>query len=63
MEKEIVAMFDVSKPEMINKTFRMPLPLVKELQEVAQIKDVSLNYLIIQCCEYALKNLNVDKSK
>jgi len=52
-------MFDVKKPEMINKTFRLPLPLVEKLQEVAQSKGVSLNNLIIQCCEYALKNLNV----
>ena len=51
-------MFDVKKPEMINKTFRLPLPLVETLQEVAQAKGVSLNNLIIQCCEYALKNLN-----
>ena len=54
-------MFDVNKPEMINKTFRLPLELVKNLQEVAQMKDVSLNYLIIQCCDYALKNLNKDE--
>jgi len=50
-------MFDVKKPEMINKTFRLPLPLVEKLQEVAQSKGVSLNNLITQCCEYALENL------
>jgi len=50
-------MFDVKKPEMINKTFRLPLTLVKRLQEVAQEKDVSLNALVGQCCEYALENL------
>ena len=54
-------MFDVSKPEMVNKTFRLPLPLVKRLQEVAQIKDVSLNYLVAQCCEYALADMKNDK--
>lgn len=51
-------MFDVKKPEMINKTFRMPQELVDKLSEVAQQKKVSLNYLVIQCCEYALENLN-----
>ena len=50
-------MFKVEKPEMINKTFRLPLELVQKLQTLAQNKDVSLNNLIIQCCEYALKNL------
>lgn len=51
-------MFDVKKPEMVNKTFRLPVSLVKNLQKVAQEKDVSLNNLIIQCCEYALENLD-----
>jgi len=54
-------MFDISKPEMVNKTFRLPLTLVKELQQVAQTKNVSLNYLVSQCCEYALKNLNMSE--
>ncbi len=50
-------MFKVKKNEMINKTFRLPLELVQKLQTVAQNKEVSLNNLVIQCCEYALKNL------
>ncbi|MCL1880821.1 MAG: hypothetical protein FWF76_01430 [Oscillospiraceae bacterium] len=54
-------MFDVSKPEYINKTFRLPLELVNELQETAQLKDVSLNYLVIRCCEYALGEMKKDK--
>jgi len=54
-------MFDVSKPEYVNKTFRMPALLIKKLQEAAQEKDVSLNYLIIRCCEYALEDMNKNK--
>ncbi len=50
-------MFKIEKPEMINKTFRMPLALVNRLQELAQNQGVSLNNLIVQCCEYALKHL------
>ncbi len=50
-------MFKVKKNEMINKTLRMPVDLVQRLQTVAQNKEVSLNNLVIQCCEYALKNL------
>ena len=50
-------MFKIEKPEMINKTFRMPLTLVERLQTIAQEKGISLNNLVIQCCEYALKNL------
>jgi len=51
-------MFKVEKPDMINKTFRLPLKLVEELQIVAQNKGVSLNKLIEKCCEYALANLD-----
>ena len=56
-------MFDVSKPEYTNKTFRLPLALVQELQKTAQVKDVSLNYLVIKCCEYALEDLKKDDNK
>lgn len=51
-------MFKVQKQEMINKTFRLPLTLVQELQKVAQNKNVSLNNLVQQCCEYALKHFD-----
>lgn len=51
-------MFKVEKPEMINKTFRLPLALVQRLQKVAQDKGVSLNNLVMQCCEYALNHLD-----
>ncbi len=53
-------MFKVKKPEMVNKTFRLPLKLVQELQTVAQNKGVSLNNLILQCCEYAMQHLDKD---
>jgi predicted HicB family RNase H-like nuclease len=55
-EREVFDMFEINKPEYTNKTFRMPLELVQELQKTAQTKDVSLNYLVIRCCEYALEN-------
>ncbi|MBQ2611835.1 hypothetical protein IJF81_05515 [bacterium] len=50
-------MFIVEKDEMINKTFRLPLPLVEELQVIAQRKQISLNNLVKQCCIYAIKNM------
>lgn len=51
-------MFKVQKPETVNKTFRLLKELVQELQTVAQNQGVSLNKLVQQCCEYALKNLD-----
>jgi predicted HicB family RNase H-like nuclease len=50
-------MFKVTKPEFVNKTFRMPVDLVKRLEKVAQNEGVSVNALVIQCCEYALDKL------
>lgn len=49
--------FDIHKPETTNKTFRLSNELLCKLEKVAQQKDVSLNYLVGQCCEYALANL------
>jgi len=50
-------MFEVKREEYINKTFRMPVELVKELEDLAQKEKVSLNNLIVQCCKYSLENL------
>ena len=50
-------MFEVKKEEYVNKTFRLPVDLVKRMETVAQDKQVSLNNLVVQCCEYSLKNL------
>ena len=51
-------MFKVKKIEYTNKTFRLPTALVKRLEILAQSKNVSLNNLIVQCCEYALENID-----
>lgn len=50
-------MFAVKKVEMVNKTFRMPVELVKRLSVVAQDHSVSMNNLVSQCCDYALAHM------
>ena len=55
--------FEVSKPEYVNKTFRLKAELVKRLEILAQEKGVSLNNLVSQCCEYALENLKKEDKK
>ena len=50
-------MFRVEKPEYVNKTFRMPLALVQDLERIAQEEQVSMNQLVIQCCNYALDHM------
>ncbi len=52
-------MFKIEKVETINKTFRIPVELVSKLQIVAQEQEVSMNSLVVQCCEYALNNLDI----
>ena len=51
-------MFKVEKQEFVNKTFRMPVELVSEMEILAQSKQISLNQLVVQCCKYALDNLD-----
>ncbi len=55
-------MFKVTKPEYTNKTFRMPNDLIEKLETLAQEKSVSLNQLVIQCCNYALDNLEKEST-
>lgn len=34
--------------------------LIAKLEKVAKDNDVSFNKLVVQCCEYALDNMNTD---
>ncbi|MCT6520988.1 DUF2610 domain-containing protein [Ruminococcus bicirculans] len=51
-------MFEIKKPTSSNKTIRMPDTLIEKLEKLAAQNDISFNQLVIQCCEYALENLN-----
>lgn len=50
-------MFKVEKPEFVNKTFRLEKKLVERLEQIAQQEDISVNALVVQCCNYALDNM------
>jgi len=50
--------FKVKKTEYVNKTFRLPQEFVQRLEMIAQEKKVSLNNLVVQCCEYAIEHLD-----
>lgn len=53
-------MFKVSKDynEYQNKTFRIPVEIIKNLEVVASNNNISTNKLVIQCLQYALDNLD-----
>ena len=57
-------MFEIKKPTSSNKTVRMPDELIAKLEKLAAQNDISFNQLVIQCCEYALKeNDKTDEKK
>lgn len=56
-------MFEVKKPEYVNKTFRMDKQLVERLAKCAGEYDISVNALVAQCCEYALDHMKLDSKK
>lgn len=56
-------MFKIQKEEYANKTFRIPVDLLKRLETLAQRENISLNNLVVQCCNYALDNLSDTNSK
>ena len=51
-------MFEIKKPMASNKTIRMPDELIERIEVLATKHDISFNQLVVQCCEYALENLN-----
>ena len=46
--------------ESVNKTFRIPRPIVEELEMLAGKYNTSVNKIVIQCLEYALDNISDD---
>ena len=57
-------MFVVKKEEkMINKTFRLPASLTERLEQVAKASSISMNNLVVQCCEYALGEMEKNSAK
>ena len=51
----------IEKEEYINKTFRLNLKLVKEMEKVCDAKGISLNKFVDICIRYALENLDKEE--
>lgn len=56
-KQEVSYMFRIEKPVFVNKTFRIEKKLIERLEQVAQQEDISVNALVVQCCNYALDNM------
>ncbi len=44
--------------ETVNRTFRFPKSLLDKMSVIAQKENVSLNSLVVQCCEYAINDMD-----
>lgn len=51
-------MLKIEKMQYQNRTFRLPVPLIEKLGQVAQDKNISVNKLVVILCEYGLENLD-----
>ena len=49
--------------ESVNKTFRIPVHVVEQLEYLAGKYNTSVNKIVIQCLEYALENISEDDSQ
>ena len=43
-----------------NKTIRFPVQLIERIESVIVNKDVTFSSFVIQACEYALNNMEVE---
>lgn len=56
-------MLDLEKGfESVDKTFRIPVNTVKQLDRLAGGYKTSMNKIVAQCLQYALDNLNTDNT-
>ena len=54
-------MFKIQKGyDTVNKSFRLPIELVEDMEKLAYKYNLSLNQLVVQCLNYALENLEED---
>ena len=51
------------KKETENKTIRFPLSLVNDIEKAIIDKNVTFSGFVIQACEYALANMEGDKTE
>ena len=55
-------MLEIKKEyESINKTFRIPMNIVEELERLAGKYNTSVNKIVVQCLEYAFENINSEE--
>lgn len=51
------------RKETENKSIRFPIELINRIEEAIVGKNVSFTAFVIQACEYALENMEVEEKK
>lgn len=51
------------RKETENKSIRFPIDLINKIEKVIAGKNVSFTGFVIQACEYALNNMEVEEKK
>ena len=46
------------RPETVSKTFRLPVNVVRKLDRIAYINNLSLNQIVIQCLNFSLNEID-----
>lgn len=50
----------IEKEEYMNKTFRINIKLIREMEKICEAKSISLNKFVDICIRYAIENLEMD---
>lgn len=50
-----------NKKETENKTIRFPVYLIERIERTIEKEDVTFSSFVLQACEYALDNMNVNE--
>ena len=45
----------------VSKTFRLPVDLVEDMENLAAKNKISLNKLVTQCLQYAMENIDTSE--
>ena len=54
--------FHIKKQEYSNRTLRFPVEILEDLNKIATSKNISLNQLVVMCCEYAMNNFEANET-
>lgn len=54
--------FHIKKQEYSNRTLRFPVEILEDLNKIATSKNISLNQLVVMCCEYAMNNFEENET-